>query len=339
MVRWFIGRPLWAGRADTRLLRNFIDDVVNSVAWLTPKFQRRQATSTCLHRSLLSALPSSSLPPVSSTVTLMRFFAGPPQPAVPSPAPPSLVDFFTTSELVITCALIIVVPILFQLMRRMLRKAAAYQGEGRVILITGCDSGFGQSLARAARDADFDVVAACYTEAGAHNFDGVERISTIVADLTTVEGRARVVTFGTAVAGARGLHALVNNAGLCLPGNVEWVPPGAYERSMALNFHAPVALTYELLPALKAAKGRVINVTSVDGFLALPTNASYNASKHALEAYSDALRCEMRPWGVQVVVIEPATMRTPVCVARVFERSRLDSRWRYPSRLYGRVSP
>ena len=269
----------------------------------------------------------------------MRFFAGPSPPAAPLPAPPSLVDFFTTSELVITCALIIVVPILFQLMRRMLRKAAAYQGEGRVILITGCDSGFGKSLARAAREAGFDVVAACYTEAGAHNFDGVERISTIVADLTTVEGRARVVTFGIAVADARGLHALVNNAGLCLPGNVEWVPPGAYERSMALNFHAPVALTYELLPALKAAKGRVINVTSVDGFLALPTNASYNASKHALEAYSDALRCEMRPWGVQVVVIEPATMRTPVCVARVFERSRLDSRWRYPSRLYGRVSP
>lgn len=63
---------------------------------------------------------------------------------------------------------------------------------------------------------------------------------------------------------------------------------------MAINFHAPVRLVYGLLPHLKEAKGRVINVTSVDGFLPLPMNAAYNASKHALESFSDTLRCEMR---------------------------------------------
>ena len=137
---------------------------------------------------------------------------------------------------------------------------------------------------------------------------------TVVADLTQEEGRKLVVDTAKAVSGSCGLYGLVNNAGLCLPGNVEWLPMSAYEASMALNFHSPVALTYELLPALKTARGRVVNVTSVDGFLALPTNAAYNASKHALEAYSDTLRCEMRPWGVRVVVIEPATMRTPLAM-------------------------
>jgi NAD(P)-dependent dehydrogenase (short-subunit alcohol dehydrogenase family) len=139
----------------------------------------------------------------------------------------------------------------------------------------------------------------------------------VVADLTAKEGVARVVAAAKemASASAGGLWAVVNNAGLCLPGNVEWLLPESYEKTMALNFHAPVAVTYELLPLLKATQGRVINVTSVDGFIALPTNAAYNASKHALEAYSDSLRCEMKPWGVGVVVVEPATMRTPLAMS------------------------
>ena len=226
------------------------------------------------------------------------FSAPPPPPASPPPTVPSLLTGFNTA-----CALLIA-PIFFKLSTALLRglgllRPAIVPCDGRCVLITGCDSGFGQHLARAAREAGFDVVAACYTEAGARHFDGAERTSAVVADLTKAEGLARVVAAAKLAAGSRGLHAIVNNAGLCLPGNIEWARPSTYEATMALNFHAPVALTYELLPALKAARGRVINVTSVDGFMALPTNAAYNASKHALEAYSDTLRCEMLPWGVQ----------------------------------------
>lgn len=207
------------------------------------------------------------------------------------------------------------VPLAFRILKNLLRKAPVRSCEGKCVLITGCDSGFGQSLAHAARDAGFSVVAACFTEDGARRFDGHDRVSSVVADLRTTDGRARVVAAAHEAAGACGLYALVNNAGLCLPGNVEWLPMSAYERSMDLNFHAPVALTHALLPELKVARGRVINVTSVDGFLALPTNAAYNASKHALEAFSDTLRCEMLPWKVGVVVIEPATMRTPLAMS------------------------
>eukprot|EP00304_Pavlova_gyrans_P000258 CAMPEP_0206059494 /NCGR_PEP_ID=MMETSP1466-20131121/49143_1 /ASSEMBLY_ACC=CAM_ASM_001126 /TAXON_ID=44452 /ORGANISM="Pavlova gyrans, Strain CCMP608" /LENGTH=153 /DNA_ID=CAMNT_0053434817 /DNA_START=26 /DNA_END=484 /DNA_ORIENTATION=+ len=88
---------------------------------------------------------------------------------------------------------------------------------------------------------------------------------------------------------------------------------------MAVNFHMTVALTYAFLPRLVEARGRVVNVTSVCGIVALPANAAYSAAKAAVEAYSDALRIEMLPWGVNVVVVQPALMRTPVGL-RFFDR-------------------
>lgn len=137
----------------------------------------------------------------------------------------------------------------------------------------------------------------------------------MVADLTKDEGISAVCKFVKTIIGVRGLYGLVNNAGLALPGNVDWAKPPTYEATMALNFFAPVKLVYELLPSIKRAKGRVVNVTSVDGFISLATNAAYCSSKHALESYSDVLRCEMKPWGVDVIVIQPATMRTPLAMA------------------------
>jgi NAD(P)-dependent dehydrogenase (short-subunit alcohol dehydrogenase family) len=83
---------------------------------------------------------------------------------------------------------------------------------------------------------------------------------------------------------------------------------------MNLDFHTHVALTFELIPALKAARGRVVNVTSMNNFIALPMNTAYVSSKHALEAYSDVPCCKMLPWGTKAVVIQPAAMRTPLWI-------------------------
>jgi len=109
----------------------------------------------------------------------------------------------------------------------------------------------------------------------------------------------------------RQLWALVNNAGATASGITELIPPSAFEKVMAVNFQAPVRLTYELLPELKKTAGaRVVFVSSITGFLNLPVTAPYNASKHALEAYADTLRVEMRPWDVFVSIIQPCGMRT-----------------------------
>jgi len=182
----------------------------------------------------------------------------------------------------------------------------------KTILITGCDSGFGKGLVQSASLAGFKVIAACYTEKGAKELISYRNVLIVIADLSQEAGIKKVVNFTKNIVQNSGLFALVNNAGICLPGNVDWLPEKSYKQTMDINFHAPVNLTYNLLEFIKKAKGRILNVTSVDGFISLPTNAAYCSSKHALEAYSDALRCEMIPWDVKVVVVQPSTMRTPL---------------------------
>ena len=178
------------------------------------------------------------------------------------------------------------------------------EGCRRVVVITGCDSGFGKQLAHRAAAAGFNVLAAVYTADGAAAFERCASITAVVADLSTaagIEGVAAAAKKACAVDGV-GLYALVNNAGVCCPGNVEWQPPEIYEKTLRVNFHAPVGLahaldslgigtflepsfltwqvglTHALLPLLKRARGRVVNVTSVFGFIALPMNAAYDAS-------------------------------------------------------------
>ena len=184
----------------------------------------------------------------------------------------------------------------------------------KVVLITGCDSGFGRSLAVQAAALSFAVVAACYTPEGAEYLKGVA--TTVVADLSQEKGPGKVVeacqTLLLKNKNAE-LYAVINNAAYCAPGNVEWTHPNVYKRAMAVNVHAPIAIIYGLIPHLKQAKGsRVIQISSVCGFLSQPTNTPYCTTKHALESYSDGLRAEMRPFGIQVCIVQPATMRTPI---------------------------
>lgn len=173
-----------------------------------------------------------------------------------------------------------------------------------VVLVTGCDSGFGKLLVAKLIDDGFVVVCACLTDAGkaalpagAVGFDGDLTDSSKLKSLVSL-------TESTVEAGeGRYLHAVINNAGVCMPGNVLWTHPDSYRKTMDINFFVPVHLTYSLLPLLKQSKGRVVNVSSIDGFLSLPANAAYNCSKSAIEAYSDTLRCEMIPFGVKVILI------------------------------------
>ncbi len=194
--------------------------------------------------------------------------------------------------------------------------------DGKCVLVTGCDTGFGNLLANRLLDAGYTVVAACYTKQAAAEFGLLKSKSMIpvVADLMTKEGRAKVVEAATEASKTKGgLYAIVNNAGVALPGNVEWLKPEMYEISMNLMFHAPVELTYRLLPLIKKKKGRVVNVSSVCGLIPSASNSAYSSAKHALEAWSDCLRCEMMEWGVNVVVIQPSTMKTPL-VASYYDK-------------------
>ena len=184
----------------------------------------------------------------------------------------------------------------------------------RTVLVTGASSGIGRALAGEFLARGWHVVATL-RHAGTRGdlfadlpAAHVRRLTVLSLDVTDAGERGAV---GKAVAAwPRGLDCLVNNAGYALFGALEDVSESQLRRQMEVNFFGAALLTRECLPALRQARGCVINVSSVLGFRGLPLNAAYCASKFALEGLSEALRHELRPHGVQVTLVEPGRHRT-----------------------------
>ena len=106
------------------------------------------------------------------------------------------------------------------------------------------------------------------------------------------------------------LDAVINNAGIAVAGPVETVSPDSWREQLEVNVIGQFAVTQAVLPQLRKARGRVLFVSSVNGRIATPMLGPYSASKFALEAAADALRVELRAWGISVVLIEPAQTDT-----------------------------
>ncbi len=193
--------------------------------------------------------------------------------------------------------------------------AARVRPTDRWVLITGCDSGFGLEVAQRLLRDGFGVIAGCLTELGCERLrrlaEGAARLSVVRCDVTREEDLAALVTEAERRCGGD-LWALVNNAGIAIPGHVDYQSIDNYHKVMQVNYFAPVDLTSRCMPMLKQARGRVINITSTCGIVAVPTNAPYNSAKFALEAYSDTLRRENRGWGVEVSIVEPGCMKTAI---------------------------
>jgi NAD(P)-dependent dehydrogenase (short-subunit alcohol dehydrogenase family) len=108
----------------------------------------------------------------------------------------------------------------------------------------------------------------------------------------------------------RVLRALVNNAGIAVNAPVEALPMSDWRRQFEVNLFGHIAVTQALLPSLLRSKGRIVNISSVGGRVAMATYGAYAGAKFALEAVSDSLRRELAPHGVQVVVVEPGGVKT-----------------------------
>jgi NAD(P)-dependent dehydrogenase (short-subunit alcohol dehydrogenase family) len=136
-----------------------------------------------------------------------------------------------------------------------------------------------------------------------------------VTDAAHVAAAAAQVDEQAARAGASsrgGLDALVNNAGMGIGGPLELVSQDDLRRQFDVNVLAQVAVTQAMLPALRRAGGRIVFVSSIGGRVAMAFTAPYAASKHAIEAFGDALRVELRSSGVQVALVEPGSVATPI---------------------------
>jgi NAD(P)-dependent dehydrogenase (short-subunit alcohol dehydrogenase family) len=106
------------------------------------------------------------------------------------------------------------------------------------------------------------------------------------------------------------LDAVVNNAGVVVPGPVEGLDLDDLRRQLEVNVVGQVAVTQAVLPKLRASRGRIVYISSLSGRVATPLTGAYNASKFALEGIADSLRMELKPWGISVSLVEPAMTDT-----------------------------
>lgn len=191
------------------------------------------------------------------------------------------------------------------------------------VYITGCDSGFGNMLARHLDERGFCVIAACFTEKGEEELRKAcsARLTSVHLDVTNVDNITKAAAFIKDKVGARGLWALVNNAGIAVPSApCDWLTIDDYKSMLNVNLNGVIAVTLSVLPLIKKAQGRVVNVASVFGRIS-PVGGPYTVSKYGVEAFNDSLRMNMQPFGVKVLCIEPGFFKTTVTDAAVLGRS------------------
>ena len=177
------------------------------------------------------------------------------------------------------------------------------------VLITGASRGIGRATALRLDRRGFDVIAGVRSEeAGqalaAEASDRLRVVRIDVADAASVHAAAETV-------GER-LDILVNNAGIAVGGVVEALPLDDLRHQLEVNVVGQVAVTQALLPALRAASGRIVFISSVSGRTSVAALTPYAASKFAIEAIADGLRVELRAWGIDVVLVEPGSIDTDI---------------------------
>lgn len=183
----------------------------------------------------------------------------------------------------------------------------------RSVIVTGASTGIGRATALRLDASGWRVFAGIRDPAAAESLRaaGSERLTPLILDVTDPEQ--------IAAAAARveeesedGLHGLVNNAGVAIPGPLETIPLEDFRRQLEVNLVAYVAVTQALLHSIRKAKGRVVFVSSIGGRMAFPFGGPYHASKFGTEAIGDVFRQELRPWGLRVAIIEPGSIDTPI---------------------------
>jgi NAD(P)-dependent dehydrogenase (short-subunit alcohol dehydrogenase family) len=177
-----------------------------------------------------------------------------------------------------------------------------------VVLVTGCSSGIGRATALHLARLGHAVVATARRVADIADLEA-QGCRTLALDVCD-EASSRAAVEATLAAHGR-IDVLVNNAGYSQSGAVESVPVDRARAQFETNVFGPLRLTQLVLPGMRARRtGCIVNVSSIGGRLVFPGGGVYHASKYALEALSDALRFELRPFGVAVVLIEPGLIKT-----------------------------
>ena len=178
-------------------------------------------------------------------------------------------------------------------------------------LITGCSTGFGREIARAALEAGHSVVVTARNAGAVQEFvdEFGDRAVAVALDVTDAGQIAAAVSAADDAFG--GIDVLVNNAGHGYLSAVEEGEDAEVRKLFDVNYFGSVNMIKAVLPAMRArGSGHIINISSMTGLVANPPNAYYSSTKFALEAVTEALATEVRPMGIKVTAIEPGAFRT-----------------------------
>lgn len=182
----------------------------------------------------------------------------------------------------------------------------------RSVLITGASTGIGRASALRLDAAGWRVFAGVRREEDAESLAaaGSAALTPVMVDVLDADQIAAAAARVEAEAG--GLDGLVNNAGVAIPGPLETLPIADFRHQIEINLTAHVAVTQALLPAIRAAGGRVVFISSLGGRVAFPLTGAYHAAKFGVEAVGDVMRQELRPAGIRVAIVEPGSIDTPI---------------------------
>ncbi len=182
------------------------------------------------------------------------------------------------------------------------------------VLVTGASSGIGEACALYLDSMGFRVFAGIRKDSDGEALRrrASSNLLPVRLDVTHSESIFIAAETISGKMGDAGLYGLVNNAGIVVAGPLEFLPLDKIREQIEVNVLGQVAVTQAMLPLIRKGRGRVVNMGSISGRIAVPFLGPYAASKHALEAVTDCLRVELRPWGIPVAIIEPGNVSTPL---------------------------
>ncbi len=175
----------------------------------------------------------------------------------------------------------------------------------KVVLITGISSGFGKAIAATLSSGGYHV----YGLGRRISDDLISGIKVLKADVTDIVSIKRVVS--TVLDREGRIDILINNAGMGISGSIEESPPEDFQLQMNTNFTGYVNMIQAVLPAMRAqGEATIVNISSIGGIMGLPYQGFYSASKYAIEGMSEALRMEVKPFNIKIIVIRPGDFFT-----------------------------
>jgi NAD(P)-dependent dehydrogenase (short-subunit alcohol dehydrogenase family) len=182
------------------------------------------------------------------------------------------------------------------------------------ILITGASRGIGEACALRLNKEGFHVFAGVrkVTDAEALKQKASSALTPIIIDVTDHQSIQAALEVVSGATGETGLQGLVNNAGIAVAGPLEFVPISDLRQQIEVNVIGQIAVTQAFMPLIRKGIGRIVNMGSMEGLMAMPFVGPYCASKFAMEALTDCLRMELKPWGISVSIVEPSIIKTRI---------------------------